>query len=99
VDVEDDFLSRERAALGDDAAQFATSGDRTATTEDVTDDLLGEDFGTAQTDGQSQQFESAFPPISARNESIGPGGTITGSSAPQTHSGYSQPEEEPEVIR
>ena len=39
-DGPDDFLSRERALLGDDADLFASSNDKLATVEDD-DDLLG----------------------------------------------------------
>lgn len=35
---ENDFLARERAMLGDDAEQFATSQDHVATTENVDDE-------------------------------------------------------------
>jgi hypothetical protein len=49
----DDFLAREKALLGDDANQFATVEDG-----DFDDDLLG---GGGETD----QFESQFPDITA----------------------------------
>ena len=76
-----DFLSRERALLGDDADQFATPNDNAATVEDAgeddEDDLLG---GGNDGDGFGQQgggggggsdmvgFESSFPAIDASNE-------------------------------
>ena len=67
------FLDRERAALGDDAAQFATPGDNIATVEDAgDDDLLGGGGDFVQADGVSQQdisgFESSFPAIDTSNE-------------------------------
>jgi len=77
--VDDDFLARERALLGDDAAQFAGPGDRagqTTTVEDAEDDLLGGDYGNDgatnggdHTGGQDlTDFESSFPAIDTRNE-------------------------------
>lgn len=62
-----DFLARERAALGDDADQFATPNDQAATVEG--DDLLGGDDyvqqgGSAEISG----FESSFPAIDTQNE-------------------------------
>lgn len=68
----EDFLARERAALGDDANQFATSNDRLATTvEDADDDLLGGGGGGAA-DGAEEimGFESSFPAIDTTNEVI-----------------------------
>jgi hypothetical protein len=70
---EGDFLSRERAALGEDADLFATSNDRQATVatiEDGDDDLLGGgDAGPAQTAGEDiDGFERDFPAISTQNE-------------------------------
>lgn len=64
----DDFLARERAALGDDAAQFATPNDQAATVGD--DDLLGGDEFVPQ-QGASEEisgFESSFPAIDTQNE-------------------------------
>lgn len=60
-DSTDDFLSRERAALGDDADQFASPGDNAG-------DLLG---GGGQTNGTSEeelQFRSSFPEVDGRND-------------------------------
>ncbi|KAF2139114.1 uncharacterized protein K452DRAFT_255235 [Aplosporella prunicola CBS 121167] len=103
----DDFLSRERALLGDDAEQFATPG---ATVEDAgDDDLLGgggdaSDFPAVDS-GEISGFESSFPAIDTTNEHMAPGGTITGSSAPYLpgapQATYAAPadEPEPEVIR
>lgn len=65
----DDFLARERAALGDDADQFATPGDRVAKVEDDDDDLLG--GGHTQNNATSEEFsgfESSFPAIDTQNE-------------------------------
>lgn len=77
--ADDDFLARERALLGDDAAQFAGPGDnagQATTVEDAEDDLLGGDYGNGgatnggdHTDGQDlTDFESSFPAIDTRNE-------------------------------
>lgn len=64
----DDFLARERAALGDDADQFATPNDQAATVED--DDLLGGDDYVPQQGGSAEisGFESSFPAIDTQNE-------------------------------
>jgi hypothetical protein len=90
----DDFLARERALLGDDATQFATSND-SAAFEDASDDLLGGG-------GEDAQFESQFPDINTGNEQAAPGASITGPSV-QYSSGYAaataEEEEEPEVIK
>lgn len=68
----DDFLARERALLGDDASQFASAGDNSATVQDGNDgDLLG---GGESYDGGNQggeeitEFESSFPAVDTRNE-------------------------------
>ena len=72
-----DFLSRERALLGDDANQFSTSADNTATVQDGDDDddLLGGGGGGGYQDGLSGGagddmggFESSFPAIDTQNE-------------------------------
>lgn len=74
---EGSFLDRERAALGEDADQFATSQDRpttSATVQDGEDDLLGgdDDFGEPQhaaaTTQEDLDFESSFPAIDTQNE-------------------------------
>lgn len=99
-------MTRERAALGDDAAQFASAGDKAATIEDGDDDLLGGggSYGGGHAGGEEiTEFESSFPAMDTRNEvslvvgrlqwtlnsaadyfiqSVGPGGTITGSNLP-----------------
>jgi hypothetical protein len=65
----DDFLSRERALLGDDADQFASENDKLATVEDGDDDLLGGDFSQAHVGGQQMDgFESSFPAIDTSND-------------------------------
>ncbi|KAF2232182.1 hypothetical protein EV356DRAFT_505580 [Viridothelium virens] len=105
-----DFLSRERAALGEDADQFATPADNAATVEDGEDDLLGGGGTDFQTGGSSMGqeemsgFESSFPAIDSGNEQVAPGGTITGTPAPYLPGAPSQPstfmdEPEPDVIR
>ncbi|KAM0800917.1 clathrin light chain [Usnea florida] len=106
----DDFLARERAALGDDAAQFASSGDNAATVEEEEDDLLGGggSYGGGNVGKEEiTEFESSFPPMDTQNENVGPGGTITGSSLPfqpyqpqPSYGGYgAPPEEDTEPIR
>lgn len=59
----DDFLSREKALLGEDADQFATGNDNAAFVEDGDDDLLGGGGGE-----EVHEFESSFPAIDTRNE-------------------------------
>ena len=72
--VDDDFLARERAALGDEADQFAGPNDNTATVEDGDDgDLLGGggDYsasgGNFMGDEPVTEFESSFPAIDSGN--------------------------------
>ncbi|KAL1296626.1 hypothetical protein AAFC00_000114 [Neodothiora populina] len=105
-----DFLSRERAILGDDADQFSGPADNSATVQDGDDDDLlggGDDFQSApaaQSMGERDMgdFESSFPVIDTGNEAVAPGGTITGSALPINPS-FQQAsfadEEEPGVIR
>jgi hypothetical protein len=88
-----DFLARERAALGDDAAQFASASDNVATVADAEseddDDLLG-GGGGGQTNGNTGgeemdmmgDFETSFPAVDTANEGVAPGGTVTGSAIP-----------------
>ena len=65
----DDFLSREKALLGDDANQFASSNDNAAFVEDDDDDLLGGGGGGGQSGGNEEfEFESSFPAIDTQNE-------------------------------
>jgi hypothetical protein len=69
--ADDDFLSRERALLGDDANQFASPNDKLATVEDGDDDLLGGGSGSFQATvgGEEMQgFEDSFPAIDTTNE-------------------------------
>ena len=69
MDVDDDFLTRERAALGDDAAQFAKVDDNTAvfnTYDDGDNDLLG--GGDSYGVNGAKEFESSFPAIDTRND-------------------------------
>jgi Clathrin light chain len=74
---EGSFLDRERAALGEDADQFATAQDRattSATVQDGDDDLLGgdDDFGAPQhaaaTTQEDLDFETSYPAIDTQNE-------------------------------
>lgn len=64
---EDDFLARERAALGEDADQFATPQDHVAAAAGGDDLLGGGDDASAEEIGQ---FESSFPSVEtqAQNE-------------------------------
>ena len=64
----DDFLARERAALGDDADQFATPNDQALNVAD--DDLLGGNDYVPQQGGSEEisGFESSFPAIDTQNE-------------------------------
>ncbi|OCK73429.1 hypothetical protein K432DRAFT_387404 [Lepidopterella palustris CBS 459.81] len=80
----DDFLSRERALLGDDAIQFASPNDKLATVEDGgDDDLLGGGNFSSNTGGQEMAgFEDSFPAIDTTNDHMAPGGTITGNTLP-----------------
>lgn len=62
--TDDDFLARERAALGEDADQFATSHDHAG--ENVGgDDLLG---GGDEPVEEIGQFESSFPSVETQNQ-------------------------------
>ena len=61
----DDFLTREKAVLGDDADQFSSSNDIDAFGGD--NDLLGGDGG-APAGEEVTEFESSFPEISTQNE-------------------------------
>ncbi|KHO00918.1 clathrin light chain [Metarhizium album ARSEF 1941] len=93
----DDFLAREKAVLGDDAEQFATSDDA-VTFAESSGDLLAQD-----TVGEST-FESQFPDIASPSTgTAGPHGntSVTGPSI-SYNSGYQTQvgdEEEPEVIK
>ncbi|KAI9889559.1 MAG: hypothetical protein M1814_005162 [Vezdaea aestivalis] len=78
----EDFLSREKAALGDDANQFSTpsAGFNATVDEAEEDDLLGGGPPTqpATAAQDIHGFESSFPSIDVDNENVAPGGTITG---------------------
>lgn len=67
----DDFLSREKALLGDDANQFTTNNDNAAFVEDGDDDLLGSGGGSGGNE-EVTEFESSFPAIDSRNEVCSP---------------------------
>lgn len=56
--------------LGDDAAQFASTGDNAATLEDGDDDLLGGgSYGGGQAGGEDvTEFESSFPAVDTQNQ-------------------------------
>ncbi|KAJ5189695.1 Clathrin light chain [Penicillium cf. griseofulvum] len=100
--TDDDFLARERAALGEDADQFATSQDHVAGGQNVgADDLLGAGDEPVEEIGQ---FESSFPSVATQNqnERVAPGGTITGSGSPFPRTGYQsaqEPEDEGDAVR
>jgi hypothetical protein len=61
----EDFLSRERAALGDDATLFASGNDNVAYVEDGDDDLLGGGGGNNE---EIYEFQGSFPAIDTRND-------------------------------
>lgn len=70
-----DFLSRERALLGDDADQFSSPADTNLATTvqdgDDDDDLLGGDFQAAppvHSGDDMGDFETSFPAIDTSNE-------------------------------
>jgi hypothetical protein len=68
-DGPDNFLSRERALLGDDADLFASSNDKLATVEDDDDLLGGSTSFQANVGGEEiSGFESSFPAIDTSNE-------------------------------
>ena len=63
-------MTRERAALGDDAAQFASANDNAAHVEDGDDDLLGGgSYGGGNAGAEEvTEFESSFPAMDTRNQ-------------------------------
>lgn len=66
ANTDDDFLARERAALGEDAEQFATAQDHVAGDEVVADnDLLG---GGDEPTEEIGQFESSFPSVESQTQ-------------------------------
>jgi len=91
----DDFLSREKAMLGDEADLFATGNDSTAFDAGA-EDLLGGSSGGHAGGEEITEFESSFPAISTQNDKVAPGGTITGTPY-QSYASYEQ-EAEPPVI-
>ncbi|KAK3712239.1 Clathrin light chain [Vermiconidia calcicola] len=115
TDEPSDFLARERAALGDDAQQFTSSGDNMATVadeEEDDDDLLGGGSGSQpiadmDMNGSSNgmdmmgDFETSFPSVDTQNENVAPGGgTITGSTLPyRAPDTYQDSASEPDSVR
>ncbi|RKF83193.1 Clathrin light chain [Golovinomyces cichoracearum] len=63
----DDFLSREKALLGEDANQFTTQDDVAFIVENDKD-LLQEDLQSPQRDEEVSMFESSFPAIDTQCE-------------------------------
>ncbi|KFA46707.1 hypothetical protein S40293_07788 [Stachybotrys chartarum IBT 40293] len=94
----DDFLAREKALLGDDADQFATTADASAF-GDTSGDLLGQGNNAQST------FESQFPDLTdpTAGTGVAPGtSSITGGPSVSYNSGYqafAEEEEEPEVVK
>lgn len=71
--LDDDFLTRERAALGDDADFFTSTNDKTVSANVQEDDLLGGDYsGGHKADHNAgeeiTEFESSFPAVNTQNE-------------------------------
>ena len=69
-DASDDFLTRERAALGPDADLFASSNDHAATVQDGDNDLLGDggNYEEVKHGGEEiTEFESSFPAVDSSN--------------------------------
>lgn len=71
--VNDDFLTRERAALGDDADFFTSANDNTVSANAQEEDLLGGDYSGGQHEGRNTgeeitEFESSFPAVNTHNE-------------------------------
>jgi hypothetical protein len=62
-----DFLSREKALLGDDADQFS-SGNDAAFVDSGDNDLLGGGMSGGGMAEEVTEFESSFPAIDTRNE-------------------------------
>ncbi|OBT45783.1 hypothetical protein VE00_03870 [Pseudogymnoascus sp. WSF 3629] len=92
----DDFLSRERAVLGEDATQFASKNDKAAfVDDDDEDDLLG---GGNNGGEEVTEFQNNYPDVNA-TDNFGPtGGAITSSNYPSSYTPQSN-EPEPEVVR
>ena len=70
---DDDFLARERAALGDDADLFTGPGDSAmhqSQSNAAEEDLLGGDDSFGSTNlgsGETKQFGSSFPALDTTN--------------------------------
>ncbi|KAI1003921.1 hypothetical protein K3495_g4287 [Podosphaera aphanis] len=93
----DDFLSREKAVLGDDADQFTTGNDNAAFLVDGSDDLIGTGTGAYEESEEVSRIESSFPAIFTENENTNPSVAITsGQLLNEAPSCY---DDEPEVIR
>ena len=92
----DDFLAREKALLGDDANQFASSSDAAAFAD--SGDLLGE------SEAAQSSFESQFPdltdPVAGTGVTAG-ASAITGPSVSYNsgYQTYAEDEQEPEVVK
>ena len=75
---DEDFLARERAALGDDADLFTGPGDNAmnqSQTNAAEEDLLGgdDDFSMVNAgSAESKQFESSFPAIDIKKNEVLP---------------------------
>lgn len=93
----DDFLSREKALLGDDADQFTSGQENIEFLADGPPELLNEDLLTNENNEAVINFESSFPDIDSRNQNIASGATASNYQSSQ------QPqfldENEPEPIR
>lgn len=71
--VDEDFLTRERAALGDDADLFTSANDKTTSSNVQDEDLLGGDYNGDYNGGnrggeEITEFESSFPSVDTQNE-------------------------------
>ncbi|POS83601.1 hypothetical protein EPUL_004012 [Erysiphe pulchra] len=100
---ENDFLSREKALLGDDANQFTTQDDSVAFMPEGDDDLLGGRDPISESGGGGDEelsaFESSFPAIDVRNNNIAPIETITETQLPFNQQSLREEVDEPDVIK
>ncbi|RKF63383.1 Clathrin light chain [Erysiphe neolycopersici] len=100
---ETDFLSREKALLGDDANLFTTQDDSVAFMPEGDGDLLGgRDPILESGDGGDEElsaFESSFPAIDVRNNNITPIETITDTQLSFNKLSLSEEIDEPEIIK
>ncbi|TQS36705.1 hypothetical protein Golomagni_02835 [Golovinomyces magnicellulatus] len=92
----DDFLSREKALLGEDANQFTTQDDDVAFIIQNDKDLLEEDLRPPQHDEEVSMFENSFPAIDTQHESSDSVGTRLNH---QTSIEPIYSSEEPDVIK